>query len=123
MTELRKPLPFPESGALIRHFRDERGYSQETLAEMVGVTRKHLGDIETGRKMASLKLLDNLARELGTSIEKLLRASTQTDAELMNSIMCQISRIEGSELRFLNENIRSLLTTMKCFRISSVEQL
>ena len=121
MEKKRKPLLYPESGGQIRRYREELGYSQEKLAEKVGVTRRHLGDIETGRRTASLKVFDDLALEFGTPIETLLRNNELTEDARKKAIICLLSRIEGAELKFLHENIKSMLTVMRNFEISSVE--
>lgn len=37
-------------GAIVRNYRDSQGLSQETAAGLLGVSRKLLSEIETGRK-------------------------------------------------------------------------
>ncbi|MDD3920011.1 MAG: helix-turn-helix transcriptional regulator, partial [Eubacteriales bacterium] len=50
MPQVRKtPLPFPRSGECIRYYRELRGYTQEELANMIGISPSYLGYIERSR--------------------------------------------------------------------------
>lgn len=60
-------------GKNIREKRLKKGYTQEILAEKLGVSREHLAKIETGTKGSSLNLLFLLAEKLDTSLEKLFQ--------------------------------------------------
>lgn len=42
--------------------------SQEALAKQVGITRKHLTQIETGRSLPSYELQSRLAEKLGPPV-------------------------------------------------------
>jgi transcriptional regulator with XRE-family HTH domain len=66
--------PPPECKALgkrIRALRDERGWSQEQLAERAGIHRVYLGGIETGIRNPSLRHIASLARALDVRIADL----------------------------------------------------
>lgn len=47
--------------------------TQEKLAELVGVTRKTINTVETGRFIPSTVLALKLARALGTTVEELFQ--------------------------------------------------
>lgn len=51
-------------GRKIQKLRKERGYSQEEFAEVLGISRTHMGHIEQGRKAPSFKLLEKIAKQL-----------------------------------------------------------
>lgn len=51
--------------ALIREARVEQGLDQETLAEMVDVTRQTISNIETGRSTAQPRVLERILTTLG----------------------------------------------------------
>ena len=53
----------------IRQLRGERGWSQATMAEKLGVSRQSINAIETGRYDPSLPLAFSIARMFGVSIE------------------------------------------------------
>lgn len=49
-------------GVKIQRLRKEHGYTQESFAETVGISRTHAGHIEKGRKSPSIKVLEKMAR-------------------------------------------------------------
>lgn len=53
--------------------RAMRDLTQADLADMVGVTRKSINAIETGRMVPSTILALKLAQVLGTSVEQLFK--------------------------------------------------
>lgn len=122
MGKRKTPLPFPESGSLIKRYREKSGYTQEKLAEKVGVSKNYIGDIETGQKMAGIKLLDNIAREFGVSIEDLLRYRTSEDEMIRRRIYDLTSRIESTELAFVYEAINNTLATFSKYRIMPIDR-
>ena len=61
-----------EVGFRIREVRQERGYSQEKLAELADLHRAYIGQIERGEKNIGLKNLEKIARALGVNIKDLL---------------------------------------------------
>lgn len=54
-------------GQIIRSLREEKGWSQETLALEAGMTTSHLSRIERGERRLPTTRLDSLAAALGTS--------------------------------------------------------
>lgn len=54
-------------GQIIRSLREEKGWSQETLALEAGMTTSHLSRIERGERRLPTTRLDSLATALGTS--------------------------------------------------------
>jgi len=61
-----------EVGFRIREVRQERGYSQEKLAELADLHRAYIGQIERGEKNIGLKNLEKIAKALGVNIKDLL---------------------------------------------------
>jgi transcriptional regulator with XRE-family HTH domain len=51
-------------GQSLRRFRTERGWSQERLAEVAGITLNYVGNLERGEQGPSLHVLVRLARAL-----------------------------------------------------------
>lgn len=52
-------------GKLIREWREDRGMSQETLADAAGLHRTHISLIERGQRSARLETIYRLANALG----------------------------------------------------------
>jgi putative transcriptional regulator len=55
----------------IKEYRAKHGFTQERLAEMVGVRRETIIFLEQGKYNPSLKLAHNVAGALNTTIEEL----------------------------------------------------
>ena len=68
-------------GQRIRELREERDISLREVAKRLGVTAAFLSDIELGRRYPSDKVLSDLARELGTSLEDLRNHDTRAPVE------------------------------------------
>lgn len=58
-------------GNKIQKKRKEIGYSQEELAEKIGVSRAYMGFIEQGRNAPSLEILEKIAKHLKMSMSDL----------------------------------------------------
>jgi transcriptional regulator with XRE-family HTH domain len=89
MTDLRKIL-----ASNMKLYRDQRGLSQEKLAEIADITTNYVALIEIGRRFPSLKVLEKLAKGLNVDttelfslnptkimVKKSLRAKILTDIE------------------------------------------
>jgi transcriptional regulator with XRE-family HTH domain len=50
-----------------------RGWSQQALADRVGVARNTIARLETGNRRPSFAMLERLARAFGVSLAELLR--------------------------------------------------
>lgn len=61
-----------ETGARIRDMRTKLGLTQEQMAEELNVSPKHIGNIETGTRSASIDLLVDIALMLDVSLDYLI---------------------------------------------------
>lgn len=59
-------------GRVIYTKRRSLGYSQNTLAEMLGISREHLAKIETAKRTVSLDLLIDIADTLNVKVKDLI---------------------------------------------------
>ena len=59
-------------GLNITIIRERRGLTQEKLAELAGLHRAYIGQIERGEKNIGLKNLEKIANGLNVSIRTLL---------------------------------------------------
>ena len=52
-------------GDAIRHYRKEAGLTQAQLAEMVGLRRSYLSELESGKETEQVKRVVRVLRQLG----------------------------------------------------------
>jgi len=69
---MRKNAKLPKQlGKRVSKRRKELEYTQEELAEKIGVSRAYMGFIEQGRNAPSLEVLERLAKALKLSLSDL----------------------------------------------------
>lgn len=66
----RTPKPFrlytaASVGPAIRHYREAAGLTQEQLAEMAGLNRSYLSELESGRETEQMRRIIRLLKLLG----------------------------------------------------------
>lgn len=66
-------------GAAVRALRAERGIAQESLANLAGIERSHMGKIERGEHMPTLAIIFKIASALECSTAVLM---TETESQL-----------------------------------------
>lgn len=59
-------------GKRIREVRRSKGISQEKLAELAGIDRSYMGNIERGEKNVTLKKAYEICDALGIEIQELV---------------------------------------------------
>lgn len=58
-------------GQVVRKIRLEKGISQETLADLSGLHRTYMSDVELGKRNVSLENIDRIANALEVSISEI----------------------------------------------------
>lgn len=69
MTGRKLPRDF---GRRVRHLREERGLSQEKLAELAGLHRTIIGRFERGELNPTITSVAKIAKALGVSASELM---------------------------------------------------
>lgn len=69
-------------GAAVRALRMERGIAQESLANLAGIERSHMGKVERGEHMPTLAIIFKIAGALDCSTAALM---TSTESQIANS--------------------------------------
>lgn len=60
-------------GQAIRQVREDRGLSQERLAELAGLHRTYVSSVEQGRRNLSIENIHKIAGALGVSMTELVQ--------------------------------------------------
>jgi transcriptional regulator with XRE-family HTH domain len=72
VTRTRESDPRLAFGRTVRRLRESRGLSQEKLAELAGIHRTYIGDVERGTRNIALVNMTRIAKALGTSLSRLI---------------------------------------------------
>ena len=68
-------------GANVKRLRDEKGWSQEKLAEKAGLDRTEVQKVETGNRNPGVEVLLKLAAGLGATPNDLLQGAKWDSSE------------------------------------------
>ena len=83
LDERRPIMDTKKIGAFIAMNRKKKGYTQEQLAEKLGVTNKTISRWENGHYMPDLSLLEPLSKELDITLNELLAGEEIVEEEAM----------------------------------------
>lgn len=67
MTELNAQM---RVGLRVKELRAERGVSQETFANSIGMSRTYFAEVEVGRRNISIENIDRIAAGFGVSLRE-----------------------------------------------------
>jgi len=59
-------------GSRVKELRSVRGITQENLAELAGLSRQYIGDVERGTRNISLVNIEKIAAALDVTLPELL---------------------------------------------------
>lgn len=57
----------------LRELRNDRGFTQERLCEMSGISREHISYLENGTREACMTNVGKLAEALGVTISEMMQ--------------------------------------------------
>ena len=104
-------------GQRIRHYRTERGLSQERLAELSGCHPTYIGQIERGEKNVTIESLWKIASGLCVPLSRLLeRIGPDTPSE--RNIPLECYEIVASGTSSEQEALLSLLRAAESYKNS-----
>jgi transcriptional regulator with XRE-family HTH domain len=72
VADAARPTILIAFGASVRELRAARGWSQEELADRVGIHRTYIGDVERGERNLGLVNLGRIADALGLTTGELM---------------------------------------------------
>lgn len=62
----------------IKELRKSRGWTQDHLAEVIGVGKSHVSEMESGKKNPSVPVMEKIAEVFGLHITEIFSASEDT---------------------------------------------
>ena len=83
-----------ETGKRIHALRQERGLTQEELANTLGITDRHIRGIESGKRNASIDLLVALANLFSVSLDYLILGK-QTWKQMKEEIHAMLENLSA----------------------------
>lgn len=77
-------------GKRIKELRKQSNYTQEQVAELLGIYQKQVGNIETGTTFTTMTNLEKFAEVFGVEVKDLFDFAHKKSRE---EIMCEINSI------------------------------
>ena len=103
-----------EVGKRVRGLREAKKLSQTKLADIVGVSRQFIGDIENGNSDLCCDVLIKIAIALGTSEMYLLHGTEIEKIEYSSKIL---QLLEGRTSKEINLAYMILKVVLECFKM------
>ena len=100
-------MDYYQIGQRIRKYRKAHGFSQEQLAEQVGISVTHMSHIETGNTKLGLSVLVALADALEVQCDDLLREKHFDRHSAENEILELLDCCKENQLRIMLDILRS----------------
>ena len=94
-------------GNRIFTLRTNAKLSQEKLAEKLGVSHRHLGDLERGSSNGSVKILIDIAEYFHVSMDYLLLGRDPSRDQFQNELQAAIDHLEKSQRSFIITSTRN----------------
>lgn len=93
MTDIGKKI-----GRRIQYLRKQKGFSQEKLAEAIGIATTSLSFIETGRGFMTLQTLEKMSQILSVEPSEIFQFnSTRTNEEMFDFIIQKLELIKNDD--------------------------
>lgn len=84
----------------LKTLRLKEGYSLQEAADLIGISKTHFWDLETGRsKNPSYEILEKVSNKFGVSVATLVNEDVEaSDNEEMKILFRQMSQLNDSDL-------------------------
>ena len=94
-----------EMGKEIRRLREDRGITQEALAEALNVTAQSVSKWERGTSMPDVQMLPQIAVYFGVTIDQLFAMAPEQQMERIENRIYSQGLLEPAELRQLEQQL------------------
>jgi transcriptional regulator with XRE-family HTH domain len=97
-------------GGRIRKAREDKGITQELLAEWIDVSNAYISKIERGKTAVNLDNLDKICAALNISIEFIFSGTnTASDDPLRNEIIEMLEGCSPAQIKLIAQIIKSIV--------------
>lgn len=103
-------------GLKIREYRNKKGYTQAKLAEMVGLSDKHIGRLEAGAFYPSCTAFLKIISVLDIGLDEFGVNIKSEQSEVRENILKLIYQSTESELNFIYPLLKSVIDNLKYLR-------
>jgi|SRR5450830_43019 len=108
-------MPFPERLATLRK---QRGFTQEALAELIGITKTQVYRYESGNSQPTLDVIKKLAVALSITTDELIfEASERKPDDSLLLLLEGISGLDPDEKHIVKEIVESILLKHQAKRL------
>lgn len=96
-------------GMRIKEFREKRHFTQDKLAELVGIDPKHLSRIENGRNYPSFETLEKILDSLQISYSDIFDyGHFNSNENLLKAINLKLLELNEEKLRFIYKMVNEI---------------
>jgi transcriptional regulator with XRE-family HTH domain len=97
-------------GKRIKALRTCREYTQDKLAELVGISQKYLGEVERGEGNVSIDILTKIAEVLCVPLTSVLdNAHEQSPTELREEVLRMLPLLNAKDLKIAYRMLKLLV--------------
>ena len=96
-------------GAVIREHRKQKGLTQAQLADMVGLSTRHIGKLEDGTYMPKLCTYMNISKVLEFDIEEVQTLNKYAPREGEAKILSLLKEMNTEELKLSYKVLKALV--------------
>lgn len=105
-------MNYYEIGQRIRKFRKAHDWSQELLAEKVGISVTHMSHIETGNTKLSLPVFVKLTEVLEVPADDLLKDQPSARSTTVSELNEILERCSTAQIRVILDIVRATKTAL-----------
>ena len=102
-----------EIGLRLKQARKNNGYTQEKIAELLGISQKHYSEVERGITGLSVKNLIDLSDILSVSLDYILKGTTSNNISPTEKMGIQLNELFFSSSDYTQIQMLKVLNIIK----------
>ena len=103
----------------IKFYRKEKGFTQEQLAEAVGVGTSHISHIETGSGTPSFETIIQIINALDCSADELLCIEVKNARPFLNNWLCDVvADCDSTETKLIVDTVTALKSSLRRLKVT-----